>query len=100
MLHLGDDDLVALADLQLAGVAERAATRLSASEAFLVKTTSSRSGAPMKRATVSRAPSNASVASAPSWCIARATLALWCSRWSTIASITTCGFCEVLALSR
>ena len=76
------------------------ATRLSASEAFLVKITSSRLGAPMKAATLSRPASNASDASAPSWCIARATLALWCSRWSTIASITHCGFCEVFALSR
>ena len=76
------------------------ATRLSASEAFLVKITSSREGAPMKAATLSRPPSNASVDSAPSWCTARATLALWRSRWSTIVSMTTCGFCEVLALSR
>ena len=29
--------------------------------------------------------------------MARATLALWRSRWSTIVSMTTCGFCEVLA---
>ena len=76
------------------------ATRLSASEAFLVKITSSRLGAPMNAATLSRAASNASVDSAPSWCMAREMLALCRSRWSTIASITTCGFCEVLALSR
>ena len=76
------------------------ATRLSASEAFLVKITSSRLGAPTNAATLSRAPSNASEDSAPSWCIARATFALCRSRWSTIVSITTCGFCEVLALSR
>ena len=76
------------------------ATRLSASEAFLVKTTSSRAGASMNAATLSRAASNAAVDSAPSWCIARATLALWRSRWSTIVSMTTWGFCEVLALSR
>ncbi len=76
------------------------ATRLSASEAFLVKITSSRLGAPMNAATRSRAASNASVDSAPSWCMAREMFALWCSRWSTIASMTTCGFCEVLALSR
>ena len=76
------------------------ATRLSASVAFLVKTTSSRLGAWMNAATLSRAASNASEASAPSVCIARATFALWRSRWSTIVSITTCGFCEVLALSR
>ncbi len=68
--------------------------------AFLVKITSSRLGALMNAATLSRAPSKASVDSAPSWCMARATLALWCSRWSTIVSMTTCGFCEVLALSR
>lgn len=55
------------------------AARLSASEAFLVKTISSRFGAPMKAATLSRPPSYAAVASAPSWCIARATLAL-CTR--------------------
>ena len=76
------------------------ATRLSASVAFLVKTTSSRDGALMNAATLSRAPSNASVASAPRGCIARATFALCRSRWSTIVSITTCGFCDVLALSR
>ena len=76
------------------------AARLSASEAFLVKITSSRLGAPMNAATLSRAASNAAVDSAPSWCMARATLALWFSRWSTIASMTTWGFCEVLALSR
>ena len=76
------------------------ATRLSASEAFLVKITSSRLGALMNAATWSRPVSNASVDSAPSWCMARATLALCRSRWSTIVSMTTCGFCEVLALSR
>ncbi len=76
------------------------ATRLSASVAFLVKITSSREGAPMNDATRSRAASNACVDSAPSWCMARAMLALWRSRWSTIVSMTTCGFWEVLALSR
>ena len=76
------------------------ASRLSASVAFLVKITSSRDGALRNAATLSRAPSNASVDSAPSWCMARAMLALWRSRWSTIVSMTTCGFCEVLALSR
>ena len=76
------------------------ATRLSASVAFLVKITSSREGALRNRATLSRASSKAAVDSAPSVCIARATLALCRSRWSTIASMTTCGFCEVLALSR
>ena len=45
VLHLGDDDLVALADLQRAArPASVFATRLSASVAFLVKTTSSRLG--------------------------------------------------------
>ena len=53
------------------------AQRFSASEAFLVKTTSSDRDAPMNAARVARAPSNASVASAPSRCMARATLALW-----------------------
>ena len=53
------------------------AHRLSASEAFLVKITSSARAAPMKSAIVCRPPSNAAVASAPSTCIARATLALW-----------------------
>jgi hypothetical protein len=76
------------------------ATRLSASEAFLVKITSSRLGAWMNAATLSRAASKASEDSAPSWCIARATFALCRSRWSTIVSMTTWGFCEVLALSR
>ena len=76
------------------------ATRFSASLAFLVKITSSRDGALRNRATLSRPASNASEASAPSWCIARATLALCRSRWSTMVSITTCGFCEVFALSR
>ncbi len=52
------------------------AARLSASDAFLVKTISSRDGAPMKAATLSRPPSYAAVASAPSWCMARATFAL------------------------
>jgi hypothetical protein len=42
------------------------AARLSASDAFLVKTTSSRFGAPMNEATLSRPPSYAAVASAPS----------------------------------
>ena len=51
--------------------------RFSASEAFLVKTISSLRVAPMKSASTARADSNASVASAPSRCIARATLALW-----------------------
>ena len=37
------------------GLPKEYATRLSASVAFLVKTTSSRSGAPMKAATLSRA---------------------------------------------
>ena len=76
------------------------ATRLIASEAFLVKITSSRDGALRNAATLSRPPSKPAVDSAPSWCMARATLALCRSRWSTIASITTCGFCEVFALSR
>ena len=53
------------------------AHRLRASEAFLVNTISSERAAPMNWASVARAPSNASVASAPSRCIARATLALW-----------------------
>ena len=65
-----------------------------------MKITSSRDGAPMNVATLSRAGSNASVDSAPSWCMARAMLALWRSRWSTMESITTWGFCEVFALSR
>jgi hypothetical protein len=52
------------------------AARLSASEAFFVNTTSSRDGAPMNAATLSRPPSYAAVASAPSWCMARATFAL------------------------
>src|SRR3954470_51577 len=76
------------------------ATRFSASVAFLVKITSSRDGALRNEATLSRACSKASVDSAPSWCTARATLALCRSRWSTIVSMTTCGFCEALALSR
>jgi len=49
---------------------------LSASEAFLVKITSSRDGALMNAATLSRASSNAAEDSAPSWCIALATLEL------------------------
>ena len=52
------------------------ATRLSASLAFFVNTISSRDGALTNAATLSRAPSKAAVASAPSWCMARATLAL------------------------
>ncbi len=82
------------------GQASVFAARLSASVAFLRKTTSSRSGAPRNAATLSRASSNAAVDSAPSWCMARAMLALCRSRWSTIVSITTCGFCEVFAESR
>ena len=54
----------------------------------------------MNPAIRSRPLSNASVDSAPSWCMARAMLALCRSRWSTIVSITTWGFCEVFALSR
>ena len=54
------------------------ATRFSASDAFLVNTTSSRIGAPMNSAIRVRASSNAPLASAPSWCMARATLALCC----------------------
>ena len=53
------------------------AHRLRASDAFLVKTISSERLAPTNWAIVARAPSNASVASAPSRCMARATLALW-----------------------
>ena len=53
------------------------AQRFSASEAFLVKTISSERSAPTNWASWARAPSNASVASAPSRCMARATLALW-----------------------
>ena len=52
------------------------AARLRASEAFLVNTTSSGRAAPMKEDTFTRAPSKASVASAHSRCIARATFAL------------------------
>jgi hypothetical protein len=55
------------------------AAKFSASDAFLVKTISSALAAPMKDATLARAPSNAAVASAPKVCMARATLAL-CSR--------------------
>ncbi len=65
-----------------------------------MKITSSRLGALMNAATLSRPSSKAADASAPSWCMARATLALCRSRWSTIVSMTTCGFCEVFALSR
>ena len=66
---------------------------------FLVNTTPSRSGAPMNVATLSRAASKASVDSAPRVCIARAMLALCRSRWSTIVSMTTCGFWLVFAES-
>ena len=55
------------------------ATRLSASVEFFVKMTSSRDGALMNAVTLSRAASNASVDSAPSWCTALATFALWCA---------------------
>ena len=65
-----------------------------------MKMTSSRRPAPMKVATSVRPSSKASVASAPNWCMARATFALCRVRWSAIASMTTCGFCEVFALSR
>ena len=53
------------------------AHRFSASEAFLVNTTSSERLAPMNLASCARESSNASVASAPSTCMARATFALW-----------------------
>ena len=53
------------------------AQRFSASEAFLVKMISSLDAAPTNSASTAREDSNASVASAPSRCIARATLALW-----------------------
>jgi hypothetical protein len=76
------------------------ATRLIASVEFLVNTTSSRDGALMNAATLVRAFSYASVDSAPSVWMARATLALCRSKCSRIASITWRGFCEVLALSR
>ena len=76
------------------------ARRFRASVMFLVNTTPSRSGAPMKVATLSRAASKASVDSAPRVCIARAMLALWRSRWSTIVSMTTWGFWLVFAESR
>ena len=52
------------------------ATRLSASEAFLVKITSSRDGAWISPATLSRPPSYAAVASSASTCWARWMLAL------------------------
>lgn len=52
------------------------ATRLSDSEAFLVKITSSRLGALTKAATLSRAPSYSAVASSASTCTPRWTLAL------------------------
>jgi len=52
------------------------ATRLMPSEMFLVKITSDSSGVPMNSATLMRAPSYASVASSPSWCVARWMLAL------------------------
>ena len=52
------------------------ATRLIASVEFLVNTTSSGAAAPMNAATLARAPSYASVASVPSVCTERATLAL------------------------
>ena len=80
--------------------AKTLARRFSPSVMFLVNTTPSRSGAPMNAATLSRASSKASVDSAPRVCIARAMLALCRSRWSTIVSMTTCGFWLVLAESR
>ena len=52
------------------------ASRFSDSEMFLVKITSSRRGALMNAATLSRAASNSVVASEPRVCTARATLAL------------------------
>ena len=55
------------------------ATRFSASLEFLVNTTSSRLGALMNAATLSRAFSNAWVASEPRVWTARATLALCCA---------------------
>ena len=54
----------------------------------------------MNRATFSRAPSYAAVASVPSVCTERATFALCSSKCSRIASMTWRGFCDVLAESR
>ena len=83
MLHLGDHHLVAGAQPEpRVGPGLRLpprkayATRLIASVTFLVKTTSAGDSAPMNRAIVARAPSNASVASVPRVCTERATLAL------------------------
>ncbi len=55
------------------------ATRLSASVTFLAKTTSRSEPAPMKRATLARAPSSAAVASSAMRYVPRWTLALDCS---------------------
>jgi hypothetical protein len=76
------------------------ATRLIASVAFLVNTTSSGVTAPMNAATLARAPSYAAVASVPTVCTDRDTLALCRSRWRRIASMTWTGFWLVLPLSR
>src|SRR3954452_3368110 len=76
------------------------ATRLIASDEFLVKTTSSGDDAPMNEATFARAPSYAEVDSVPRVCTDRETLALCRSWYSRSTSSTWRGFCEVFALSR
>jgi hypothetical protein len=73
---------------------------LSASEAFLVNTISSGRAAPTNAATLARPPSKPAVASAPSVCMARATLALCSAVVPRIASTTARGFCDVFAESR
>src|SRR3954452_16492845 len=76
------------------------ATRLIASDEFLVKTTSSGDDAPMNAATFARAPSYAEVDSVPRVCTDRETLELCRSWYSRSTSSTWRGFCEVFALSR
>ena len=75
------------------------ATRLMPAVAPLVHTSCS-GCAPMNPATVARASSNSSVASAASVCAPRCTAAFALVRNDTSASITACGFWLVAAESR
>ena len=68
--------------------------------AFLVKTISSARRALMKSATLARAPSKASVASAARRYALRLIGAYEVSMNAVIASMTACGFCDELAESR
>mmetsp|Transcript_625 Transcript_625/g.1546 ORF Transcript_625/g.1546 Transcript_625/m.1546 type:complete len:286 (-) Transcript_625:1509-2366(-) len=76
------------------------ATRLMASLALRVYTTSRSLAALMRPAILARAPSYSAVAVAASVCTPRCTLALYCSYTPVSLASTAAGFCDVAALSR